>query len=179
MTDLIKQAEAFARERHKGQIRKGAAAEEYMVHVADVASRVQALGGNQAAICAAWLHDTVEDCPPTSVAELAGLFGAQIAGFVAELTDDKALPKAERKRLQRVNAPAKSATASLVKIADKTSNVTALRLSPPAHWPVERKLAYIDWAEDVVGALGHQPAAASTAFKAACVASRASVLLLK
>lgn len=176
MTDLIKQAEIFARERHKGQTRKGAAAEDYMVHVADVALRVQALGGSRDAICAAWLHDTVEDCPPTSIEDIAAIFGVEIAGIVAELTDDKSLPKAERKRLQQVNAPKKSVAASLIKIADKTSNVTALRLSPPANWPVGRKLDYIGWAEDVVGALGHQPQAALNAFKVACAASRTSVL---
>ena len=52
------------------------------------------------AIAAAWLHDAVEDCPPTSFAEIENEFDVDIANIVRELTDDKSLPKAERKRLQ-------------------------------------------------------------------------------
>ena len=105
MTDLIKSAEIFARSRHAGQFRKGDAQEPYIVHVEEVAELVTAWGGSESAIVAAWLHDTVEDCPPTSVAELEALFGKEIAGIVAELTDDKSLPKAEQKKQQIMNAP--------------------------------------------------------------------------
>jgi hypothetical protein len=46
--------------------------------------------------------------------------------IVAEVTDDKSLPKAERKRLQIVNAPKKSPGAKLVKLADKLYNLRDL-----------------------------------------------------
>ena len=39
------------------------------------------------------------------MAELEALFGKEIAGIVAELTDDKSLPKAEQKKQQIMNAP--------------------------------------------------------------------------
>ena len=91
-----------------------------------VAALVERWSGSERAIAAAWLHDTVEDCPPTSVAELEALFGKEIAGIVAELTDDKSLPKAERKKQQILNASKKSNEASLVKLADKTSNIGAI-----------------------------------------------------
>ena len=48
---------------------------------------------------AAFLHDTVEDTD-TSFDELEQVFGEEVKKVVAECSDDKALPKAERKRLQ-------------------------------------------------------------------------------
>jgi (p)ppGpp synthase/HD superfamily hydrolase len=107
MTGLISRAERFARVRHEGQFRKGKAQEPYTINLEEVAALVERWSGSERAIAAAWLHDTVEDCPPTSVAELEALFGKEIAGIVAELTDDKSLPKAERKKQQILNAPKK------------------------------------------------------------------------
>ena len=104
MNDLISRAERFARVCHEGQFRKGKAKEPYVNHLEEVAKLTERWGGGENAIAAAWLHDTVEDCPPTSFADLASLFGDEIAGIVAELTDDKSLPKAERKRKQLENA---------------------------------------------------------------------------
>lgn len=115
------------------------------------------MGGGENAIAAAWLHDTVEDCPPTSLADLALLVGDEIAGIVAECTDDKSLPKAERKTKQLENASHKSNDASLVKLADKTSNVGTIGKSPPADWSLERRLAYISWANEVVECLPFAP----------------------
>jgi len=58
-------------------------------------------------------------------------FGDRVAGFVAELTDDKSLPKPMRKELQIENASKKTPEAALVKLADKTPNVGAIAESPP------------------------------------------------
>ncbi|KFR02495.1 Guanosine-3',5'-bis(diphosphate) 3'-pyrophosphohydrolase MESH1, partial [Nipponia nippon] len=67
---------------------------------------------------AALLHDTVEHTD-TSPAELEERFGAEVRGLVQEVTDDKALPKAERKRLQVERAPGSSPRAKLLQLADK------------------------------------------------------------
>ncbi len=157
MNDLISRAERFARVCHAGQFRKGKAKEPYAVHLQEVASLTEDWGGSENAIAAAWLHDTVEDCPLASSAEITLVFGDEIAGIVAELTDDKSLPKAERKRKQVENAPKKSNEASLVKLADKTSNVGAIGKSPPADWSLRRRLAYIRWANEVVEHLPFAP----------------------
>ena len=157
MNDLISRAERFARVCHEGQFRKGKAKEPYVNHLEEVAKLTERWGGGENAIAAAWLHDTVEDCPPTSFADLASLFGDEIAGIVAELTDDKSQLKAERKRRQVENATKKSNDASLVKLADKTSNVGAIGKSPPADWSLERRLAYISWAHEVVERLPFTP----------------------
>jgi (p)ppGpp synthase/HD superfamily hydrolase len=151
--NIIERARIFATDRHAGQIRKGAAQEPYVTHPAEVAAFVANWGGSPEWIAAAWLHDTVEDCPPTSQAELEQLFGAEVAALVGELTDDKSLPKSERKALQVRNAAGKSSGAALIKIADKTCNIRSLRLSPPMDWSVARKIAYVEWACDVVAAL--------------------------
>lgn len=161
MSELIERARAFALAAHEGQLRKGEAAEPYAVHVAEVADLVAAHGGDAVAVAAAWLHDVVEDCGVALAALEAG-FGADVAAVVAELTDDKTLPKPERKARQVQSAPTKSPRAALVKACDKTSNVRALRLSPPVAWDGARRAAYLDWAETVVAALpgGADPARA-------------------
>jgi (p)ppGpp synthase/HD superfamily hydrolase len=69
---------------------------------------------------------------------------------VSEVTDDKALPKAERKRLQVETAPHKSPRARMIKLADKTSNLHSMIASPPKDWSSQRKREYIDWASQVV-----------------------------
>ncbi len=175
MTPDIRLAESFARERHATQTRKGAAAEPYATHLEEVAAMVAACGGDVVSVAAAWLHDTVEDCPPTSFEELEEVFGAEVSAVVRELTDDKSLEKDERKRLQVVNAAAKSPRAALVKIADKTSNLMALAASPPAEWDKARKLDYVKWAEEVVEALPQGHEAARRRFRDAADRARASI----
>jgi (p)ppGpp synthase/HD superfamily hydrolase len=141
----------FAAERHVGQRRKGEAAEPYINHLAEVADLVaRATGGSDVElIIAAVLHDTVEDTD-TSFADIARHFGDRVAGLVAELTDDKSLPSAERKRLQVEHAAHASPGAKVIKLADKTSNLRAMADSPPRNWPAARRAAYLEWGRAVV-----------------------------
>src|SRR5690606_33544112 len=85
-----------------------------------------------------------------SFEELEQEFGRRIAGVVAEVTDDKSLPKEERKQLQVTKARKKSDAAKLVKLADKISNLRDIAAAPPADWSVERREAYFIWAKQVV-----------------------------
>jgi (p)ppGpp synthase/HD superfamily hydrolase len=148
---LVCRAADFAAQRHVGIRRKGSAKEPYVNHLAEVARLLaEATDGKDATLVAAgWLHDTIEDTK-TSREELQEEFGSDVAAVVAECTDDKSLEKAERKRRQIADAPKKSARARMLKIADKTSNVRSLLVSPPDHWERERLIDYIDWAEKVV-----------------------------
>ena len=82
------------------QFRKGKAQEPYIIHLEEASELFSSWNGTQNAIAASWLHDTVEDCPPTSFVEIENEFDVDIANIVRELTDDQSLPKAERKRLQ-------------------------------------------------------------------------------
>lgn len=153
MSDLISSAEQFARARHEGQFRKGKSKEPYTIHLEEVATLAKNWGAQENAIAAAWLHDTVEDCPPTSLDEIEALFSKDVASIVAELTDNKSLSKVGRKQKQIDDAPKKSNHASLVILADKTSNIFAMVYSPPTYWPLGRRLEYVGWANEVVGLL--------------------------
>lgn len=148
---LLTRAADFAARAHVAQHRKGLAEEPYVNHLTEVATLLaQATGGEDAElIAAAYLHDTLEDTV-TRYEDLVAQFGPDVAKLVGEVTDDKSLPKAERKRLQVENVTKKSARAQLLKIADKTSNVRALVSSPPAGWSKARLMEYIEWAEAVV-----------------------------
>ena len=73
-----------------------------------------------------------------------------VAILIGAVTDDKSLPKAERKRLQIEYAARAIPRAKLLKLADKISNLKSLAASPPADWDNGRALEYVDWAEQVV-----------------------------
>ncbi len=103
-------------------------------------------------LLAAVLHDTIEDTE-TSPEDIREAFGEAVMGFVLEVTDNKSLPKAERKRLQIETAPHKSFGAKLVKLADKSCNVRNLVSTPPADWSLERRQEYLLWTEQVVAGL--------------------------
>jgi (p)ppGpp synthase/HD superfamily hydrolase len=148
---LIARAADFAARAHVRQRRKGDAAEPYVNHLSEVALLLtEATGGQDAPLIAAgWLHDTLEDTA-TEREELEALFGPDVAAIVAEVTDDKSLKKAERKRMQVETAPSKSPQARMLKIADKTSNLLSIALSPPSGWDLDRREDYVRWAEAVV-----------------------------
>ena len=141
----------FAARKHVHQRRKGELAEPYVNHLSDVARLLAEAtgGGDIELVLAGLLHDTIEDTD-TTFAELAKAFGPEVAGLVSEVTDDKTLPKAERKRLQVETAPKKSARARMIKLADKTSNLHSMIASPPKDWSSQRRRDYIAWAEQVV-----------------------------
>ena len=148
---LLFKALRFAAFKHRNQRRKDVGASPYINHPIAVASVLSEEGGitDVEILCGALLHDTVEDTE-TTLTELETLFGQTITRYVAEMTDDKNLPKAERKRQQIVSAPHKLAGSKQIKIADKICNVRDVSLNPPANWPMERRVAYLDWTEEVV-----------------------------
>jgi guanosine-3',5'-bis(diphosphate) 3'-pyrophosphohydrolase len=155
---LILKAARFSAERHRDQRRKGTDAAPYINHPLAVAEILAEAGiDDPHVLAAALLHDTVEDTE-TSLDEITKIFGTAVAAIVAEVTDDKALPKAERKLRQIASTPDKSYGAKLVKLADKTANMRDLATSPP-NWSQERIAAYFQFASDVAaGAKGLNPA---------------------
>jgi (p)ppGpp synthase/HD superfamily hydrolase len=175
-TRLITRAARFAAERHADQLRKGSRQRPYINHLAEVADLLsEATGGDDAALIAAgFLHDTIEDTT-TAAEELRERFGADILGLVLEVTDDKSLPKLERKQLQIEMTPKKSRRAKLLKIADATSNVRTLEVDPPSDWDTNRMLDYIVWAEQVIASCRGLNASLETAFDGAVLAARAAV----
>lgn len=142
----------FAAERHATQRRKGRKAEPYVNHLLEVAELLARTAGDLDTnlIVAALLHDTIEDAG-VKREELAERFGEDVASLVAEVTDDKLLPKEIRKARQVENAPAKSPRAQALSAADKIANLRSLATSPPANWSFERRVEYVRWARQVVG----------------------------
>lgn len=162
MSDLSKfiHATSFAAKKHRDQKRKGSDASPYINHPLEVADLLANVGKVQDydILTAAILHDTIEDTETTEE-EIRELFGDKACKMVLELTDDKSLPKAERKRKQVEHAPHLSLGAKQVKICDKISNIRDVMENPPAGWSDERRREYIDWGERVVAGLrGANPA---------------------
>jgi (p)ppGpp synthase/HD superfamily hydrolase len=141
----------FAAGRHRDQRRKDREESPYINHPIQVAELIARVGAvaDLATLQAAMLHDTVEDTE-TSFQELEEIFGAEVAGLVKEVTDDKGLRKETRKRLQIEHAPNLSFKAKHIKIADKISNILSVTHSPPKGWSMERRLEYLEWSEGVV-----------------------------
>jgi guanosine-3',5'-bis(diphosphate) 3'-pyrophosphohydrolase len=150
----------FAADKHRDQRRKNVEASPYINHPIEVAELLARVGGvtDLVTLQGAILHDTIEDTD-TTPDELEQAFGAEVRSVVEEVTDDKDLPKAERKRLQIEHAPHISERARLIKLADKISNVRSVTETPPAQWPLSRRKEYLDWTEQVCAGLrGCNPA---------------------
>ena len=147
----IVDALSFAASKHRDQRRKDQDASPYINHPIGL-MRVLSLEGrvhDPLVLCAALLHDTVEDTE-TTPEELEERFGSEIRELVMAVTDDKRLPKPMRKRLQVERAGGLSQGARLVKLADKICNLRDMADSPPADWDLERRQAYFDWCAEVV-----------------------------
>ena len=153
MNRLLKAAR-FAAEKHSEQRRRDSAGTPYINHPIEVAEHLSTVGGvaDETILVAALLHDTVEDTDTTGE-EIEGRFGKEVLNLVLECTDDKSLPKMERKRLQIVNAQGKSPGAKMIKIADKACNLRSILVDPPKDWPVSRQIAYFTWAARVLAGL--------------------------
>ena len=147
-------AVAFATDAHRGQVRKGADADPYISHplvvVAILADEAQIT--DWVTLCGAVLHDTIEDTG-TSYDDLETAFGTDVANLVAEVSDDKRLPKQVRKQRQIERAAHASSRAKLVKLADKIANLRDIADRPPATWTRKRKQEYFDWSKKVVDAI--------------------------
>ena len=141
----------FSAFKHRDQRRKDRGASPYINHPIEVATLLATIGGvtDIATLVGAILHDTIEDTE-TTPEEIEEKFGREVRELVAEVTDDKNIPKYERKRLQVTNAPRASNRAKLIKLADKTANVRDVMHNPPTHWPLERRRYYLEWTAHVV-----------------------------
>jgi GTP diphosphokinase / guanosine-3',5'-bis(diphosphate) 3'-diphosphatase len=151
---------AFAANAHRFQSRKDDPPTPYINHPVALVHLLTVEAGidDPDVLCAAALHDYLEDCcggegQPTVAAGRALLherFGPTVLAFVEAVTDDKTLPKQERKRLQVERAGHAPRGARLVKLADKTCNLRDIAATPPAKWSLQRRQEYFDWAKAVM-----------------------------
>ena len=138
---LIERAMAFAREKHKDQLRKYTLI-PYWTHVEDVADLVAGVTDDERVIAAAILHDTVEDTD-TTLNELADAFGARVASLVDELTDRYADPalgnRAKRKAKECERLAMVSIEAMTIKLADLIDNTKTITFYDPKFAPTYLK----------------------------------------
>lgn len=116
----------YAANKHTGQQRKHSS-DAYIWHPLAVSEIVGQITKDYDMMCAALLHDVVEDTE-TTIEEIADKFGFRVASLVNELTDEVN----EKKRLGKKNYLAKklntmSSDALLIKLADRFHNVFELR----------------------------------------------------
>jgi (p)ppGpp synthase/HD superfamily hydrolase len=150
----------LATEKHRHQRRKDRDASPYINHPIQVAEILWRIGEVReiAIIAGALLHDTLEDTDLTPQ-EIESACGAEVLALVQAVTDDKSLPKQQRKQLQVDHAPHNSPGAKQIKLADKICNIYDIIHCPPQTWSQQRCQAYIDWSEQVVAGLrGINPA---------------------
>jgi guanosine-3',5'-bis(diphosphate) 3'-pyrophosphohydrolase len=148
---LLLRALEFSARQHRDQRRKDVAATPYINHPIALASCLANEGQvtDPATLSAALLHDTIEDTEATPE-ELEREFGDEVLSIVCEVTDDRNLARAVRKRLQIEHAAHISDAAKLIKLADKICNLRDIAENPPTDWSLERRQEYFDWARRVV-----------------------------
>ena len=148
--NLVLKATQFAALKHCDQRRKDGKT-PYIIHPISVAMILSEIGSIEdlEILSAALLHDTLEDTD-TSAQELDKNFGSRVRIIVEELTDNDMLTFSQRKQMQIDNALYLSKDATLVRIADKISNVSDVIENPPPEWNQKRCNKYVDWAEAVM-----------------------------
>ena len=120
--ELLRDAESFAFTRHLGQeYGDGSFVARHLKPVVDIVDIWTC--HNADLMAAAWLHDVVEDTP-TSVYEVEGQFGRQIASIVDFVTDQPGANRKERHE-NTYHRIARSTDAQIVKLADRCANMQA------------------------------------------------------
>jgi GTP pyrophosphokinase len=107
---------------HQGQTRRSG--DPYITHPLAVATILAETGADDETLCAAMLHDTIEDTPCTRAA-LSSEFGAEVATLVARTAALDQLKGSRGRKLAQVMAAAKSAESRVlaIKVADRLHNM--------------------------------------------------------
>lgn len=144
--DILLKTALFSAEKHKFQHRKDSISTPYINHPIGVANIIsnRCNINNIKILQAALLHDTLEDTK-TTYNELVENFGKDVADFVKEVTDDKTLPKYQRKLDQIKHVDTMSYESKIVKLADKYYNLSDLLIDIPKNWTHKRVQGYFVW----------------------------------
>ena len=129
--EKIKRAYAFAEKLHEGQFR--VSGEPYILHPVAVAQNVAQLGMDTDSICAALLHDTVEDCGTlVDLQIIAQQFGGDVAMLVDGLTKLMHIPFEDKEEEHMENlrkmflAMSKDVRVIFIKLCDRLHNMRTL-----------------------------------------------------
>ena len=127
---LIKRAYEFAKDKHKDQLRRSG--EPYIIHPIQVAYILSTLGLDHSTICAALLHDVIEDTDVT-LEDIAKEFSPEIAEMVDGVTKLSKLNYTSEQEQQVENyrkmflAMGKDIRVILIKLADRLHNMRTLK----------------------------------------------------
>ena len=135
--EKIKMAFVYAKEMHEGQTRLSG--EPYIMHPVSVAEIVAGLGLDTDSICAAFLHDTVEDCPEkTDLTEITRIFGSDVALLVDGVTKIKSIDIEDKEEAQiesirkMLLAMSKDIRVIFIKLCDRVHNMRTLYVKKDA-----------------------------------------------
>jgi len=140
-TDLINKAYVYASRMHDGQMRKSG--DDYFIHPVSVADIIADMQLDASSVCAALLHDVVEDCE-VSLPEVKTVFGEEVAFLVDGVTKLGKVNFASREDRQAESfrkmlvAMARDIRVLLVKLADRLDNMRTLEHMPP---PAQERIA--------------------------------------
>jgi len=132
--DLLARAYRFAEAAHEGQRRRSG--EPYFTHPVAVVETLLGLELDVPTLCAALLHDTVEDTP-TSLVELAHGFGEEVTTLVDGVTKVELLAEATPSERRATNlgkiveAMVGDLRVALIKVADRLHNMRTLGVMRP------------------------------------------------
>jgi len=153
--DLLRRTYEFADNAHKGQKRKSG--EPFITHPLNTALILADLNMDLATVQAAMLHDTVEDSPDVSLANVTREFGEEVASLVDGVTKlgriDFATNSEQQSESMRkmLIAMARDIRVILVKLADRLHNMRTLSALPP-----ERQLVKARETMDIFAPLAHR-----------------------
>lgn len=154
--EKIKSAFLYAKEMHEGQVRLSG--EPYIMHPVSVAEIVAGLGLDTDSICAALLHDTVEDCPDkTDLEEITKLYGSDVALLVDGVTKIKSINVEDKEEAQiesirkMLLAMSKDIRVIFIKLCDRVHNMRTLYVKKDA----KRRLTALETMH-VYAALAHR-----------------------
>lgn len=154
--EKIKSAFLYAKEMHEGQVRLSG--EPYIMHPVSVAEIVAGLGLDTDSICAALLHDTVEDCPDkTDLDEITKLYGSDVALLVDGVTKIKSINVEDKEEAQiesirkMLLAMSKDIRVIFIKLCDRVHNMRTLYVKKDA----KRRLTALETMH-VYAALAHR-----------------------
>ena len=131
----ITQAYVFARNAHEGQKRRSG--EPYIIHPVAVAQILAGMGMDGDSICAALLHDVVEDTPVTDQ-QVRASFGDSVAQLVDGVTKIGQIPFSPDQQEEQQNenirkmflAMARDIRVIIIKLADRVHNMRTLSFMP-------------------------------------------------
>ena len=119
---MIEKAIAFATQAHEGQVRKGTT-RPFITHPLEVGKIVSAMTDDEEVICAAILHDTIEDCEGITEDIIRQEFTERIAELVSQESEDKSKTWMERKSHTIAHLKVAPWEIQMIGLADKLSNM--------------------------------------------------------